>query len=302
MISACQPASSSPGMAPESKGNPAVSAAVANPLIDLTVPAAQEPQTDSKVFDESVIFSPNFAINQNDPSLSDLFSSKGVSNLCFPTALAEDLVYLAAYHSPKFSALQLHGLSGNLINPNSVVRQLTTLCRTDFNKGTDSLDAINCSLEILKQSGYDTGATQLISPFNQSATLPITSREVTIKDIREALKTGNPIILEIAWFKFDSTTNQWVHDNGHYFTVFGYDYNTSWGEDQIQVKVVNPEMNYNTARKYALFDTVTIQRYSPQPGITYPAHRPFILSGNGFSGATDRGFLGMLLTVAPANR
>jgi hypothetical protein len=72
-----------------------------------------------------------------------------------------------------------------------------------------------------------------------------------------------------------------------------------WGDNMIQLKVINPEMQYDSSRKHADFDTVTVERFSPQPGITYPANRSFVLSGTGFGGATERGFLGMMFRLSP---
>ncbi len=273
-----------------------------NAVLDLSIPAPQQPQTDSKVFDESVVFAPNFAINQNDPALSDLFSANGVSNLCFPTALAQNLIYLQAYGKTQLSGLRLAGQSADSksINPNELVRQLSTLCHTNPANGTDSLDALNCTLSMLSQSGLATGNTQLISPFNHDTTLPIISRAVTIKDIRDALKTGTPVLLEAAWFSFDPRTQTWSRQGGHYVGVYGYDYDKWWGENLIQLKVINPETRYDSSRQNALFDTITVERVSEQPGITYPANRPFILSGSGFGGLTKRAFLGMMMTVSPS--
>jgi hypothetical protein len=274
-----------------------------NAPIDLTVPAPTEPQTDLEVFDESVIFAPNFAVNQNDPALSDLFNN-GVSNLCFPTALTEALIDLYGYHTPQFNGLQLAGLSGDgrTITPNALIRELAANCKTDRANGTDSLDAIQCVVSLLSQSGYGLGGTQLISPFNNDKSLPIVSREVKISDIRAALKAGSPVILEAAWFAYDPTSKTWTRDSGHYISVYGYDYDRSWGENQIQVKVINPETDYGSSRQSALWDTITIVRVKQQPGITYPANRPFILTGAGFGGLELRGFLGMMLTLAPEAR
>lgn len=276
------------------------SSSAQNSMIDLTIPPSLEPQTDSRVFDESVIFSPNFGINQNDNELRDLFSQSGVSNLCFPTALAEALTYMFAYHQPPLSALNLAGLSANrqTLDPNTLIRQLASLCRTVSNSGTDSLDAIKCVASMLSQSGYDPNLAQMISPFNQpDPSLPIVSREVTISDIRTALRSGSPVILEVGWFKFDPETKTWIRDNGHYVGIYGYDYDLSWGENQIQLKVINPESIYPSTRQASLWDTITLERVSPQPGITYPEHRPFFVSGMGFGGLTKRGFVGLILTL-----
>ena len=272
-----------------------------NGVLDLTVPSALEPQTDAEIFDESVVFAPNFAVNQNDPALSDLFTKNGVSNLCFPTALTEDLIYLYAYHQPAFNELRLAGLSSNgrSIDPNALIRQLASSCKTDPVNGTVAQDAINCVAELLTQSGYNLGATQLISPFDTNSALPIATRDVTIADIRGTLKTGIPILLEFAWYKYDPASHTWARDSGHYISAFGYDYDESWGENQIQLKVINPETNYGPSRQNSNWDTITLTRVSPQSGITYPPDRPFIVSGSGFGGLTERGFLGMMIVVSP---
>jgi hypothetical protein len=270
-----------------------------NTVIDLTLPAMPPPQTDPYIFDESVIFSPNFAINQNDPALSDLFNKEGKSNLCFPTAFAEALVYLYGYHSAKFENLKIAGLidDGKSIEPNSLIRDLAKKCKTDPEKGTQGLDAIDCVSSLFTQSGYKLGDTQLISPFS---TYPLVlKREPTIEDIRNYIKKGNPLILEIAWYSYDTTKKNWIRHNGHYINVFGYDYNRSWGENQIELKVVNPELNYSNKRDSAIWDTITLEKYSSQPGITYPSDRSFILSGHGFGGTKKRAFSGMLLILDP---
>jgi hypothetical protein len=284
-----------------SLGASAYATVATNPVIDLTAPASQEPQTDAEIFDESVIFSPNFAINQNDPALSSLFGTGGVSNLCFPTSLAEVLVDLYGYHEPKFDRLALNGLSTNheSIDPNALVSQLAAACKTDPNNGTQLTDGLNCIDSLFSQAGYGLGNTELISAFATSNVLPIETRVPTIEDFRTALKAGNPLILEVAWFAYDPTNKSWNRQGGHYVSIYGYDYDLSWGESMIQLKAINPETAYLTNRSASLWDSITLQRYSPQPGITYPENRPFIVSGSGFGGLTKRGYIGGVFVIAP---
>ena len=170
-----------------------------NPVLHLSIDSPQQPETDAKIFDETVNFAPNFAINQSDAALSDLFDKAGNSNLCFPTVLAENLIYLFAYHQPKFAALKLSGLinNGQSVDLNAAVRQLSSLCHTDASNGTPFLAGLNCSLAAVSQSSYGPERTQLISPFHHDPTLPTATREVTIDDIRTALKNDTPVILKI---------------------------------------------------------------------------------------------------------
>lgn len=266
--------------------------------IDLTVPMSPQPTGDAYVFDESVSFAPNFAIDQKAPALSDLFGTDG-SMLCFPTSLAEALIYLEAYHQPKV-ALPLPGLSADKssIDPNALVRALATACHTDLQTGTAPVDGLQCLLDLQKQAGVSAGATTLIDPFKAVPNLPLQTRDVTVSDLRAALTAGHPVILEVGWFKLDPATQTLVRHGGHYVGVYGYNYNKSWGEEQIQLKVINPLSDYGTKRE-AFWNTITMARISRHAGITYPAHRTYTVSGSQFGGLNSRALVGEILVVGP---
>ena len=282
-----------------------------NSAIQLPYASAVEPLSDSLVYDESALFAPSFGVNQNDPSLADLFGKNGQSSLCVPTSIAEALIYLYGKANSPFNHLLLNGLSSDhsSIDPNALVRQMALACKTDLNNGTSALNDFHCISSMITNSGYGMGNTQFIDPFDTDSSLPLQTRIVTISDIREALKAGDPVLLEVSWYQFNAVTGRWTRTGGHHIGVYGYDYNNSWGEDQIQVKVINPEHTYalsthteadGTVHPWAVFDTVTISKYSPQPGVTYPANSPYILSGSGFGGSLSRGFLGSMTRISPA--
>lgn len=150
--------------------------------------------------------------------------------------------------------------------------------------------------QIFQQGGYNLGETRLISPFSQ-ATPTIESRAATVTDLRQALQKKYPVIMSVGWFEFNAPTSSWIQHSGHYIGVYGYDYNITWNEDQIQLKVLNPERQYDTTRKLPVFDTITMQKFSAQPGVTYPKHRKYIFSGSGFGGVTRRAFVGAVLVL-----
>ena len=273
-----------------------------NPVLDLTIPAPVQPITDPALFDETVLMAPNFAISQEDPALSELFSPTGASNLCVPTAIAQDLIFLSTYAKPSMNQLILSGMAPDRksIDPNALIRQLASLCKTDAINGTTGYSAIDCVSTILKQSGYGLGNTTEIFPgFVPDSTRPVQARMVTLKDIRDTLKSGVPALLDVGWYKYDSTTQSWTYTGGHLIGVYGYDYSNAWGENMIQIKMINPDLDYGTGRGIH-YDTVTIERYSPQPGVKYPANRPFIFSGTSFGGTVTRGFLNGLTRIAPS--
>ena len=270
----------------------------ANSPIDLKAPAGELPSADITVFDESVSFVPNFAIDQKDPALSDLFGTNG-SELCFPTSLATALIYLQAYGHPTVS-LPLAGLSadGTSIDPNILVRNLAQACQTNTQTGTNPLNGLRCLLALQTQGGIGAGHTSMIDPFDTDPTLPLQSRDVKIADLRSALSARHPVLLEVGWFDYDPSTQVFKRHGGHFATVFGYNYDNSWGEDQIQLKIINPLTSYGPSR-VSHWDTITLNRVSPKAGISYPAHRSFTASGSRFGFLKTRALVGEMIVVAP---
>lgn len=257
-----------------------ISTALAAP-IDLTLPLGPQPSTDEYVFDESVSFAPNFAINQNAVELKDLFGPNG-SQLCFPSSLAEALIWEQEFSGGVRAPLP--GLSGAGIDPFALVRSLNASCKTDPVDGTKPASGLACAL-------IYTDAT-LIDPFTSGP--GIESRDLTIDDLRAALRAHHPVILETGFFEFDETAHSFVRHNGHYVSVYGYNWNR--GSDEIQLKVINPLIDYGVIRQTE-WTTVTMTRVAVKPGITYPAHRNYTLSGAQFGSLKNRALVGAMLVI-----
>src|SRR5207237_4679699 len=82
---------------------------------------------------------------QSDQQYADLFSSSGQSEICGPTAMSNLLLYLKAEHTPKFPRLFTHeGLPASP-SDSQVVHKMFTLCHTNRDRGTNSVQLKGCS-------------------------------------------------------------------------------------------------------------------------------------------------------------
>lgn len=253
---------------------------------DRPIPAVADKPTN---FDESVFFPMNFSLSQNDSRLVDLFSAKHQSELCFPTALTNALVYLYHYHTPPLNRLKFAGLSGDGLTLNGplLVRNLVSSCHTDINDGTSPIQGLGCALQIFADSGYDSGDSSLVTwrVLSNPQSLPVEFRGWNIGDLRKFVARGDAVLLELGWYDLDSKKNKWVRHNGHSIGVYGYNYDVGWGDDQIELKVLNPESAYDNSGDQIVGDDIVMQKIALRTGEIYPTQNPmYTLIGRGFNG------------------
>ena len=251
-------------------------------------------------YDASVIHPMNYSISERDTRLNAWWSKTHVSELCFPTAFANALIYLYHYHVPTFGSLKLAGLSGDKtkVDPAQLVESLLVPCHTNLNTGTDLGDATTCIAQTLTKSGYQLGDAGVITlkTFAATPALPLQSRAPTWADIRSAVDASEVVILEIGWYQFDSASSTWQRKGGHYVGVYGYDYMNAWGSSQAVLRVLNPEMKYDNDGQHRIDDRVTMVQPS---GTSYPPNAAFVLLGNGFSNPSKPGVVESVIHFVP---
>ena len=269
------------------------------------------PKTSSTfLFDESINTQVGFAVNQNDSSLTDLFAStitNGVSsttsNLCGPTTVANMMANL------KFKNLDL----ALKFNPSEVgytqqVREFFNSCHTDKASGTKVSNMRQCIYDTFIQNGFSNAEVSVIGPesLNVNPNPPPTFQKpfkvVDINDIRTALSQNYSIILDLKWYQFNELKKSWDVSNGHYIQVVGYDYDSTFGDSRIILKVINPEIDY-MSRKDLLqrYDNVDMMKIPKKDGISYPADSAYVLDGYGFKGVLKRAFVRYLILSKPNN-
>jgi len=107
----------------------------------------------------------------------------------------------------------------------------------------------------------------------------------------------------VGWLKFDSIKQAWVESGSHSLNAYGYDYDPSWGEDRIILKVANPSINYSkrASPQYPpqYYDSVVVSGLNRKPGVRYPSMVNLTVSGPGFNNSKRLPVLEDLFVFSP---
>jgi hypothetical protein len=265
----------------------------------------QMPKTSSSfLFEQSVNKQSGFSVNQEDPALKDLFGASTDTNgntilaseLCGPTTVANMMASLQ-FSNPKLTTT-FQPAAGNYVQQ---VREYTSSCQTDKKNGTKIIHLRQCILDGLNQSGFANADVSVIGPDSLLAPAPAPEyqkvlKTVDIEDVKKAVLQNDGVILEIKWYQFNEKTLTWETNSGHYILVVGFDYDPSFGDNRLILKIINPEVDY-MQRKDPLqrFDSIEMIKIPSKPGMKYPGGTAYILDGALFRGVTKRAFVRYLI-------
>ena len=206
------------------------------------------------IFDESINRQIGFSINQNDRLLSDKFNKTvdpPKSELCGPTTVAN---LMALYKLTDSAVSKMLSLTFSPERPDYVneVREYINSCKTDLVSGTTIVNLSDCISQTFSGSGILNSEVKVIGPEMYPGLDPkfaTSNRVIGVNDIKEAIKNGYAVIMQIKWFQPIENANQitWVTTSGHFVLIVGYDYDQTFGDQKIILKVVNPEVDYNDA-------------------------------------------------------
>lgn len=249
-------------------------------------------------FDESINYQPGINLYSEVAQMRDLWGTKG-SELCAPNSLTNAFVYLKWQYQPKYSELASipdedgDGVEGSY---RDYIRYFFDLCHTDREKGTLYRDALSCMKDYITLSGYTPWAFML-GPDSQEApqghVLGDVKRMLRISDVRYYTKARLPVIMMVGWYKFNGTGYE--RTGGHFFNVYGDDYDNAWGEEKIVLKVVNSAQDYTGRDRSQMYDDVTMARFNLWPGNP----QVYELNGPGFNYTNYKALVEDILIMIP---
>jgi len=256
--------------------------------------------TSLEQFDESLNFQPQLNLYNEASQLSDLFGTRG-SQLCAPVSLTHGFTYLR--YPLGFSKLLPVGDLDNDGHSDSYrdkMRYFFNTCNTDKEIGTYYSQAIRCMKDYVQASGYKP-YVYMIGPHSPEAPegYPIeTNRHVlSVNDLRAYVGNRLMVVMGIGWYTYNAATGVYTREGGHFFNVYGYDYNQAWDQERIVLKVVNSWSNYSDRHPSEYFDNVTMTKL-PNDGTTYPQETAYELRGPGFD-FTQRAFVEDIFVALP---
>ncbi len=263
----------------------------------------QMPKTSSSyLFSESLNQQVGFSVYQAAQPLSDLFNktvTPARSELCGPTTVANQMALykLSAPVIYKNLSLKFSPDDKSYINQ---VQEYFNSCKTDPVDGTKIVNLSSCIDQTFSASGFSGSQVKVIGPELLPGLDPrfATPRHtVGVNDIRDAFKNGYGVIMEIKWYhpleKDGAVT--WETNAGHYILIVGYDYDESFGDQKIILKVVNPNVDYAGRDPYQRFDSVEMMKIPKKTGMKYPGGADYILDGFSFKGYPNRAFVRYLI-------
>lgn len=238
-------------------------------------------------YDESFNFQPGLNLYNEAAALTDLFGTKG-SQLCAPNSITHAVTFLRYARNPSFPNLMSvpdMDNDGYADSYKDKIRYFFQVCQTDREVGTYYHQAITCMKDYVAQSGY-TSFTFMIGPHAKEAPIGYqiedVRRTITTNDLRYYLSNQIPVIMAIGWYKFNNATQTYERDGGHFFNLYGYDYNAAFGDNKMILKVVNSWINYTGRARENMYDDVTMTRVTGLPTY-YPDSVVFELEGPGFT-------------------
>lgn len=227
-------------------------------------------------FDESVNFQPGLNLYTEAAQLTDLYGTHG-SQLCAPNSFTHLSFYLRAHY--KLAAAPDMDNDGTADTFKDQIRYFFNLCSTDRETGTLYQTGLECLKTYITNSGYTPWA-YMIGSHSRDGNGALTA--VTPDILRYYLANGVGVVMMIGWYK---KTDQGAYERtgGHFFNIYGYDYNKAWGAEKITLKSVNSWINYAGRDRTLMFDDITMTKIPT--GIT---NIDYMVSGPGleFAGYT----------------
>ena len=246
-----------------------------------------------KSFDESFNFQPGLDFYQEATELKDLSGLNG-NELCWPTALTHRIMYQRELRKNPFPKLLL---SGDLNHDGKVdfldqIRYFAEPqnCNTQKDSGTSIENALSCTRNYYKDSGYQPWVYIIgahAEDWPKDAAKKDFVRPVNVSDLRKYLSSDLGVIMLIGWYEEDRKEKTWKWSGGHFFNVYGYDYDESWEEDRILLKIVNPDVDYKKRSASQMFDSIEMSKFVKKPEFNYPAGLSYKLHGLGFGGKSS---------------
>jgi hypothetical protein len=264
-------------------------------------PEERDPPPVAGTYEEELLFQPGINLYRIAGALTDLFGTKG-SQLCAPVSITHGFAYLKQF--PDYGNLQNVGDrdgDGSSDSYSDRIRYFFDICGTDREIGTRYHQAIGCMRRYIEDSGYASYA-YIFGPHSPEAPpgQPIESTRhlLSVDDIRASVGNRLLVLMGIGWYRYDEASATYLREGGHFFNLYGYDYETAWGQERIRLKVVNSWSSYEGRAPEESFDVAEMTRL-PRDGTGYPAETAYELRGTGFDFATHRALVEDIFVALP---
>lgn len=257
------------------------------------------------LFDEAVNISANFSVAQYHKGLKNFFNPiSNESELCLPASFAHMLLYkMGITHELSVSEL-VPGISSDLksIDANKLIIDLIYRCNTDVKSGTKMIDFLNCIQPVSKayfNKELHISHIQKL-PANDPVLKTLSQENFEFKnqwpnllDIQSSLKSNIPLLILIGWYEFNSVSNKWERNGGHFFDIYGYNSFKDLQTETINLVTMNALWIAQTSDSESVFDIISVFQNDKS--------MPIFIEGTLFPGIKKRGFIEAVTAMQPKN-
>jgi hypothetical protein len=182
------------------------------------------------------------------------------------------------------------------------IRYFFQSCGTDREEGTHYRALTACMRQYLRDSrhgdwAYTVGPHAVEAP--AGTPLADMQRLVHVDHLRYYVSNAVGVIMGIGWYAYDPVSRSYRREGGHFFVVYGYDFNHAWGNSRLTLKVSNNWVDYSGRARDQMFDHVEMTAHPTGDGNVYPAETAFRLQGTGFDFASYTAFVEDIFVAAP---
>lgn len=177
-------------------------------------------------------------------------------------------------------------MKGGSLDNKAAIQTFVDLCHTDIEHGTPQTEKVACITDYFREHGYQAKVFSIGKAARGVDASPGSHNEyrpIQIADLRKYLSQDYGVILHVGWLKYNEKKRAWVESGSHSLNAYGYDYDPSWGEDKIILKVANPLVNYANRNPNQYFDSVVVSALERRPGVIYPQMTTLQVRGPGFN-------------------
>jgi hypothetical protein len=241
-------------------------------------------------FDESINFQPGLDLYSEAATLTDLFGTNG-SQLCAPNALTHLTNFLKFERTsnfPNLNSVPDVDNDGTADTYRDQIRYFFNLCDTHRENGTFYQSALECMRTHIVSSGYTPWA-YMVGAHSTDGTQTTVTPEV----LRYYLANQVGVVMMVGWYKLNEN-NVWERTGGHFFNLYGYDYNVDWGAEKIILKSVNSWINYGGREPSRMFDNIVMAKFDSK--VTFVEYE---VKGPGFDHTSYKALVDDILIILP---
>lgn len=148
-------------------------------------------------------------------------TNSGIS-YCAPVAVTNSLAWLAAHEFPKLLPTRSRDMESAMLEVAGVLGSAKYM-NTDPNKGTGCSGVMKGVSRYIRDRGYEYERLEMQGWRKHARAFPPVAAIPQLAWIKKGLIGKSAVWLNVGWYKYDQSTNEYNRIGGHWVTLVGYE-------------------------------------------------------------------------------